>query len=366
MVNSVTNRQLVFIIFLTLTTYTTIDLPKIMAETAGRSSWIPIIIASLIFGIAVVIVTKLNNMYQNKVLFDYSQEIVGKFFSCLITIYFIIYFLFIGVYLKLKLVGLLQSNFLPHTPQPVMLLIGIALFGYVAHKSITNIARGFEIIGITFLIITVGMCIFMLTEGMHYNALPLYNSADTKKFAEAVKALAIPYLGIEVLFIIPFTEKNKKASKTAFFTLLFIGFFYVLIVESTFMILGVNNTIALNDSFIEAIKVVEIPVIERTDVFYLTFGLTSLFAGMIIVFSAVTEIACRLFAKAKRYIIVVIVSVVFFILCLLGLNIKDFKELFASYATIPILVSSMLIPAILFIVAKLKKRAQRDEKGLAK
>jgi len=216
MVNSVTNRQLVFIIFLTLTTYTTIDLPKIMAETAGRSSWIPIIIASLIFGIAVVIVTKLNNMYQNKVLFDYSQEIVGKFFSCLITIYFIIYFLFIGVYLKLKLVGLLQSNFLPHTPQPVMLLIGIALFGYVAHKSITNIARGFEIIGITFLIITVGMCIFMLTEGMHYNALPLYNSADTKKFAEAVKALAIPYLGIEVLFIIPFTEKNKKASKREF------------------------------------------------------------------------------------------------------------------------------------------------------
>jgi hypothetical protein len=90
------------------------------------------------------------------------------------------------------------------------------------------------------------------------------------------------------------------------------------------MILGVNNTIALNDSFIEAIKVVEIPVLERTDVFYLTFGLTSLFAGMIIVFSAVIEIACRLFAKVKRYIIVVIVSVVFFILCLFGLKIKDF------------------------------------------
>jgi hypothetical protein len=106
-----------------------------------------------------------------------------------------------------------------------MFLIGIALFGYVAHKGITNIARGFEIIGITFLIITVGMCIFMLTEGMLYNALPLYNPADTKKFAEAVNDLVIPYSGIEVLFIIPFTAKNKKASKTAFFTLLFIGFF---------------------------------------------------------------------------------------------------------------------------------------------
>ncbi|MGI5877849.1 MAG: GerAB/ArcD/ProY family transporter [Christensenellales bacterium] len=51
-----------------------------MAETAGRSSWIPIIAVSLIFGVAAVIITKLNNMHQGKVLFDYSQEIVGRFF----------------------------------------------------------------------------------------------------------------------------------------------------------------------------------------------------------------------------------------------------------------------------------------------
>lgn len=365
MVNSVTNRQMVFILFLTLTAYATIDLPKIMADTAGRSSWIPILMVSVFFAVAVMIITKLNNLYQNKVMFDYSQEIVGKFFSYMIIIYFLIYFLIVGVYFKLKLVGLLHSNFLPHTPQPVMLLFGIALFGYVAHKGITNIARGFEIIGITFLIITVGMCIFMLTEGMHYNVLPLYNPADTKMFAEAVKKLIVPFGGVEILLIIPFTTKNKKAPKIAFFTLLFIGLLYVLIVESTFMILGVNNTIALNDSFIEGIKVVEIPVLERTDIFYLTFGLTSLFSGMIIVFTAVTEFACRLFAKVKRYIIVVIVCVVFFVLCLFGLNIKDYNQVFASYATIPELVSNVLIPTTLFIVAILRKRAQKNEKGMA-
>lgn len=365
MTNSVTNRQMVFIIFLSLTAYTTIDLPKIMAETAGRSSWIPILGVSILFGVAVIIITKLNNMYQNKVMFDYSQQIVGKFFTYLISLYLLIYFLIIGVYLKLKLVGLLQSNFLPNTPPFVMLLFGITLFGYVAYKGITNVARGFEIIGISFLIITVGICILMLAEGMNYNILPFYNASDTKKFAETIKELVISYGGLSILFIIPFTAKNKKASKTAFFTLLLIGVFYVLIVESTFMILGVNNTIALNDSFIEAIKVVEIPIIERTDVFYLTFGLVSLFAGMIIVFLAITEIACRIFVKVKRHIIVIIIFVVFFILCLFGLNIKDFNELFANYATIPTLISSVLIPTTLFTVAKLKRRA-RHKKGTVK
>ena len=357
---------MVFIIFLTLTAYTTIDLPKIMAETAGRSSWIPILMVSVFFAVAVLIITKLNYMYQNKAFSEYSQEIVGKFFSHLIAIYFLIYFLVIGVYLKLKLVGLLQSNFLQNTPQFVMLLIGIALFAYVAYKGITNIARGFEIVGITFLIITVGICILMVTEGMHYNILPLYNPADTKEFARTVKELVLPFGGLEILLIIPFTAKNKKAPKIAFFTLLFIGLFYVLIVEGTFMILGINNAVALNDSFIEAIKIVEVPVLERTDIFYLTFGLTSLFSAMIIVFTAVTEFACRIFAKVKRHFVVMIISVVFFVLCLFGLNIKDLNELYANYATVPVLFSSVLIPTLLFIVAKLKKRAQRNRKETEK
>ena len=357
---------MVFIIFLTLTAYTTIDLPKIMAETAGRSSWIPILMVSVFFAVAVLIITKLNYMYQNKALFEYSQEIVGKFFSYLINIYFILYFLMIGVYLKLKLMGLLQSNFLPNTPQLVMLIFSIALFAYVAYKGITNIARGFEIVGIAFLIITVGICILMITEGMHYNILPFYNPADAKEFARTIKELVLPFGGIEILLIIPFTAKNKKAPKIAFFTLLFIGLLYVLIVEGTFMILGVNNTIALNDSFIEAIKIVEVPVLERTDVFYLTFGLTSLFSAMIIVFAAVTEFSCRMFAKVKRHFIVMIIGVVFLILSLFAHNIKDFNQFFATYATIPVLVSSVLIPTLLFIVAKLKKRAQRNRKETEK
>ena len=117
MTNRITNKQMFFIIFLSLTTYTTIDLPKAMAQTAGRSSWIPILIVSIIFGIGAVIITKLNNMFLGNVFFDYSQKIVGKFFAYAIAIYFILYYLVIGVYLKLKLVGLLTSNFLPETPE---------------------------------------------------------------------------------------------------------------------------------------------------------------------------------------------------------------------------------------------------------
>jgi spore germination protein (amino acid permease) len=357
--NSITNRQMFFIIFLTLTTYTTIDLPKIMAENAGRSSWIPIMAASLIFGVAAVIITKLNNMYPGKVFFDYSQEIAGKFVSRFTATYYLLFFLIVGVYLKLKLVGVLKSNFLPETPQFIMLLMGISLFGYVAYKGVTNVARMFEIIGSLFLIVTAGICLFMISQGMSYNILPFFNSNEAKNFLPMIKDMVTPFSCLAVLFIIPFTTKNKKAPKVAFFTLLFIGLFYVLIVESTIMILGINNTIAFNDSFIEAIKIVELPVIERTDIFYLTFGLTSLFAGMIIAFTAIVEFACKLFPKVKRHMIVIAIGVVFFILCLFALKINNMKDVFESFAPYLTVIASMLIPMGLFVGAKARKRKKR-------
>jgi spore germination protein (amino acid permease) len=345
-----------FIIFLTLTAYTTIDLPKIMAEAAGRSSWILIMAASLVFGAAAVCITKLNNMYQGKVLFDYGEEIAGKFISRIISLFYMLFFLLVGVYLKLKLVGLLKSNFLPDTPQVVMLVIGITLFGYVAYKGITNVARMFEIIGVLFLVVTVAICFGMIKDGMAYNITPFFNIEDAKDFLSAIKDLATPFINISILFIIPFTEKNKKAPKSAFFTLLFIGIFYVLIVESTIMILGVNTTMSLNDSFIEAIKVVDLPVLERTDIFYLTFGLTSLFAGMIIAFTAIVEFACKFFPKVKRHVIVIIIGVVFLTLCLFALGITHMKDVFESFAPYLTLASGIVIPFTLFIWAKVRKK----------
>jgi spore germination protein len=196
-----------FVLCITITTYTTISLPEVMAQTAGRSSWIPIMISSIVFGISVVIITKLNNMFLGKVFFDYSQKVVGKFFTYAIAVYYILSFLVTGVYLKLKLVGVLTSNWLPNTPEPVFLVFGIALFAFVANKGITNMARLFEIYGISFIIVTVGICVLMLTDGEKYNILPVFNSSEIVGYPKAMKELIVPFGGAEILFIIPFTKK---------------------------------------------------------------------------------------------------------------------------------------------------------------
>jgi len=351
-----------FIIFMTLTSYTTIDLPKIMAQTAGRSSWIPILAISVLFGIAAAVIAKLNNMFLGKVFFDYSQEVIGKFFAYLIAVYFIAYFLIIGVYLQYKMVGVLASNFLPKTPKYILSFLALALFACVSYKGITSIARIFEIYGISFLAITLTICVFMIVDGDKYNVLPLFNPSEVKEYAKTMKDLIIPFGGLEVLLIIPFSDKNKKAPVKAFFSLLFIGVFYVLIVESTIMNLGINNTILLNDSFIEALKITEAPVIERLDIFYLTFGLTSLFSGMIIVFCAVVEYACRIFLKAERLYVVIAVDILFFSACLTASSLRNISKTFESFMFYPIIISCFLIPLVVLILAKNRKRIQKHSR----
>lgn len=353
----ITNRQLFFMLFMTLTTSTTIEIARGMAQTAGRTGWIPILVGALLFGVAAWIIAKLNTLHRGKVFFDYTRNIAGKFAPYLLGTYYLLYFLLIGIYLKMKYLGILSSNFLPKTPQFEMLFFSMVLFAYVAYKGLTNIARLLEIYGALFLGITTLICVNMMVQGMSQNILPLYNPNDVKQFAGAMVRVILPYGGIEVLFIVPFTQVNKKATKVAFLSLLAVGVFYVLIVESTIMILGINNTIAFNDPFIEAIKVADAPVIERLDVFYLTFGLTSLFSGMIIVFTAAVEFACKLFPKIKRALVVVTLALILYIVTLFALGIQDSTDILDGLLSYLIVISGFAIPFILIVLVKIKKRA---------
>jgi len=235
-----------------------------------------------------------------------------------------------------------------------LLLLAVPLFGYVAYKGITNIARMYEILGIMFLSIVVVLCIFMIFQGQKENALPLFYSGDFN-IKPLIKNLITPFGGIEILFFIPLTTNNKKVAKHNFLTVIFIVAFFILVVESTIMILGLNNTISFNDAFIEAIKIVRLPVIERTDIFYLTFGLTSIFAGMIATFIGMLEFACKIFSKVKRQYLTIIISILFYIASYLLSIFNNVVDILSEITIILVLTSTIIIPTVLFVIAKFKK-----------
>lgn len=355
---NITNRQMFFILVLTLTTYTTISLPKIIAEEIGTSGWITLLAMAVVFGAAAAIITKLGCLFPGKVLYDYTKELAGAFVARAITVYYVLYFFVIGINLKIKLIDFLQENFLPKTPRYIILGVSVALFGYVSYKGITCVARLFELYGTMFLITTVVLCLIAFPQGIAYNILPLFNPLEAGQIIAAVPKLIFPFGGIEVLLVIPLTRANKKAPRVAFFTLLIIGLFYVMVVECTIMVLGMNNSALYNDALIEAIKIVQIPVLERPDIFYLTVGLTSLFAGMIMVYVALLEHVGKLLPKLSRVKQVLSAGILLYGIGMLAMNVDDIGSILDRIVVIPLLISGFLIPIALLIAAKIKRKVK--------
>lgn len=364
MASGITNRQMVFILFLTLTSVSIIEVSKSVVEHAGAGGWFTIIIAAFLFGLAAAMLASLNNMFQGKVLFDYSREIVGRAGSIIIGAYYFIYFLIISAFLCSSMSNVLSSNFLLKTPAWATTLIGLPFYGYAAYKGITNVGRIFELYGIVFLVVAVFVHVIMFLNGKVEYILPLFNPAELPKYVSALKYNIIPFLGVEVLTIIPFVNKNNKnAPKTAFWTVIGIGLFYVLVVETCVMTIGINEIVHYNNPLIAAIRQVEVPFLDflrRMDLLYLTIGFLGIFAGKTIVYTAVVEFGCKLFPKVKRWVMVIEVGVAIMILVLIFLDINKFGQYFGVFGAVLGIIATAFIPALLLMIAKVKKRVEKN------
>lgn len=349
-------RQIILLLFVSVTTtYSIIDMPKFMAQSFGRSGWLPIIAGAVVFACAAALITKINAMHQGQVFFDYTNATLGKFWAIVLGVFYVLYFIVVEVNLNIKLVGVLNANFLPRTPYYIFLLVSIGLSAYLAKKGLENVCRLIEITGVWFFVATLLICIVMITKGDKNNVLPFFNPNDFKDLSQSVRDVILPFAGVEILLIVPFVKEYKGLHKKTFFVMLLIGLFYVLMVEGTIKILGPNNTSLLNDAFFEAVKSTPAPIIERLDVIYLTFGLGSLFTGFGVMFVAIIEHACKVFSKVNRNLIIAISAAVVFALSIYGIK-TDAADLSRTIIAVAIVFATFVIPLIIFIVSKIKDK----------
>ena len=360
MYNHVTNRQMAYIIFITLTTYNIIGLPYNMARAAGRGGWLPLLVATFIYAVLFVFIAKLNSMFPGKTLFDYTPEIVGKFFSYIICLFYSIYFIFVFIFLHAEIFSLIQRDFLPNTPIWAMSFVGIAVFGYIAYKGITNIARLFELIVPIFIVVSMLFYVLALFQGMKFNTNPLFEPDRLPDYAKALTKTVIPFLGVEVLLLIPFTPQNKKTGKLMFFTISFVGLYYVLVVESSIKIVGINTIMHYETAVIEALRLVELPVIDRVDILYQTVGFCGLFLGISMVYTAALELICKIIPKAKRAIAAAVLGLIFYVLCFVIESMKDMDDIMKNILTIVGIFTAIVLPAMLFIIAKVRKHVEKN------
>jgi spore germination protein (amino acid permease) len=361
--NSVTTRQMFFILFMTLSGVTIVSLPRVMAQEASFGGWFTLLLTAVIYAIPAFIIVALNRMFQGEVLFDYSKRLVGKFGSYILGVFYMFYFLLASGYLCGNMAQILSDNFFPKTPPLGVVLIGAPFYAYTAYKGIRATARVCEMIGLLFITVGISIHIIMVLQSDVHNIQPLFVPEDTIRYFRAIPAAMTSFLGIEVMTMIPIAQQyRKKAPAAAFLTILFIGLFFVLVVESSIMIMGMNEIKNDNSALITAIRFIEVPVLsffERMDVFYLTVGFSGMFVAKTVAILLTSEYACRLMPKVKRIVIVIAVTVIVIGIDVLYYNIKGFDEFFKVFFLSAGNAAAIGIPLILLIIAKVKGHAYK-------
>jgi len=358
--SSISNRQIFFLLLLMLTAYTVISIPKVVAQSIGTGGWLSLMITSLLFAVFAAIIVRLNSAFPGMTLFEYSQRIVGKAIAYILVIYFIAYLFLFSIYLNLQLAAVLRAAFYPKTPQWVMIIVSVIVFGIIVHRGTVGVARFFEVIGTIFVITAVTTHFVMFLQGDLREVQPFFRSSKLPEYLLGIKDCLFAFLGVELLTIFPLSGKNTRRSvSTAFLTVLFVGLFYVLVVETCIMILGMSSAQNYNFTLIEAIKQIDNPVLERFDILFLTVGFAGLVAGVCGVYLALVEYAARLFKKVSRLAIVVGAGAVITALSIASQAIKPAMKAFESVLPIAGLISAFLIPVILFLIAKVRGLVQK-------
>lgn len=360
MKNSISNRQMFFLLLLTLTTYTVISIPKIIAQGPGTGGWFSLIITSFFFAIFAAVIVRLNSAFPGMTLAEYSRCIVGKAISYILIVYFIVFLLLISTYLILQLTMVLRASFYPKTPQWAMTIVSVLVFGIVSYRGTVSVARFFEIIGTIFVITAVSTHFVMFLQGDLQQIQPFFRFSKLPEYLLGIKDCLFAFLGIELLTIFPLSGKNTRRSMmTVFWAVIFVGLFYVFVVETCIMMLGMNSVQNYNFALIEAIKQIDSKVLERFDILFLTVGFTGLVAGLCGVYLALVEYAVRLFQKASRLAVVIGVGLIMTALSIISQAVKPVLDVLESALPIAGLVSAFLIPVILLLIAKVKGLVQK-------
>ncbi len=360
--SSINDRQICFILLLTLTTYTVISIPKVIAKTAGTGGWISLMVNALFFASFAAMIIRLNSAFPGMMMFDYSRRIVGKFLAYVLAVFFILYFLMVSTYLSVHLTELLRAEFYPKTPQWVMLVASVLVFGLIAQRGVVSVARFFEIIGTVFAISAVIIHLIMFQQGDIREIQPFFRASKLPEYMLGVKDTIFSFLGIELLMIFPLSGQNsKRTTWVAFFTIIFVGLFYALVVETCIMMLGMKSVQNYNFALIEAIKQIDIPILERFDVVYLTVGFAGLVAGISGVYLALVEFAIRLFKTVNRSFVVVGVGVLIIASSIATQAVKPAIDIYESALPVAGVFIVFLIPAILLLTAKVRGLVQKPQ-----
>ncbi|HHW00354.1 MAG TPA: endospore germination permease [Clostridiaceae bacterium] len=358
-----TNRQIALIILSTIVGYGILILPKNAVENAGTAAWVAVALATIYAALVTYMFTYLGYMHPNMTMPDYSQKLVGKFFTFVFVLIYVLQHFVLFILLVKNTGQHISQTVLVKTPTPVIIFVFILVAFYAVSKNLRVVALVCEFYGVTITIGLVIICILLFSQGNINNMRPFLGTYDIKTYFKASLTLSIPFLGMETLFAVPIDKKNgKKVFKYTTIAILFIGFLYILIVESCISVRGTDMIIHYKDALIEVVRsvdVVQLEFLRRLDGLFIIIWIMAVFTTVIMYFYSTVFLLSKCFTKISyKAIAIAIMIIASFCASFIPLDPPDIEKAL-NYTSYFSTVTIVLIPLILIIFTRVKKHEKK-------
>lgn len=353
-----TNRQIALLLYSSIFAYGIIELPKDIAEIANTGSWFPVFIATIIFSFMTYIITYLQYVFQDKTLYEYSQQLVGKLITNIITVIIIIYFFILFTMIVRAYSEMIKLIFLFKTPVTAICILFYIVVGYALLKGINTIARLCEIYCLINIIGFISIILLLATKGKLINIQPLFLSDDFTQYLKALSRSILSFSGIEILYLLPINRKeNKNIFKYNTFIVGLVGIMYIFILEVCISVVGVETLIYYKFPLFSIIKGVDIYYLEffrRLDGICIFYWSLNVISSICIRGYGVLTFTQKITKNIKYQYIIIIITILALIVTKLP-KTGEQVSLILKYNSYLGVVIVIILPAILFVITRVKK-----------
>lgn len=203
----ITNKQAVFLVGIFIIGTTIIMSGR---EVAHQDLWISILVAISSFMPMIFVYSAILSFFPGKNLYEVLEISFGKTIGKVISLLFIIYFLYLGTLVLRNITEFIQTTLMPQTPQYYSALWFLLISVYMVSCGIEVFARWSNLV---FVFIIILILISMVPSVKHYNfenMLPILYKGWKPIFQSSFSMFTFPF-GETVTFLAIFhTLKNGK------------------------------------------------------------------------------------------------------------------------------------------------------------
>lgn len=261
--------------------------PRITVELANTGAPMTTVIAVAVVMVGALMVSYLGNQYPEQTLFEYADDLVGKWIGTIILFAAAWYFLGLSSLATREFGEVVVTSVLQRTPIPATVLVMLILAGIASRNDITKLVRILTFYMPLVYFPALVIVVLSLKAARLVNIMPALAVFHGIPWMHVVQSISI----VSALFqnawiigmIIPFMYDPKRAYRSSMIGIASAGGLYIILIYAALSVFGTEEMKNLMWPTLELAKTAALPAfyIERLDPIFIAVWVTAVFCAIV-------------------------------------------------------------------------------------